>query len=184
MSPRSRQFIALLRGVNVGGHNKVPMAALRELCAGLGWNDVQTYIQSGNVVFSAGKKPASLESDLERAIDSEFGVSTSVVVRTADDWVGYVEDNPFGAASRKTPNLVMLALSKKPPRRGAVAELRERAAHQEKIDRIGANLWIYYPNGSARSKLTPSLLDRIAGSPVTTRNWRTVLKLNEMTGRG
>ena len=78
-----RRLVALLRGINVGGHNKIPMAGLRDLCAGLCWQDVQTYIQSGNLVFTAAAKPAALETDLERAILDRYGFEISVIARLA-----------------------------------------------------------------------------------------------------
>lgn len=176
-------FIGLLRGINVGGHNKVPMAELRPLCAELGWGDVQTYIQSGNLVFTAGGAPAALETQLERAIERRFGLTVSVIVRAAKDWPAYVEENPFPEASEKEPNAVMLGLSKSPPKAGAEAGLRERATHGERIAQVGDALWIHFSNGVAGSKLSPGLFDRLVGSPVTMRNWRTVLKLGEMAGQ-
>ena len=178
---RTSAFIALLRGINVGGHNKVPMLELRTLCGDLGWEDVESYIQSGNLVFRAAGRATDLEGVLERAIERRFDLSVPVLVRPAADWPGYVGDNPFPRASKEEPNLVMLALSKKPPRKDAVDRLRERAADGERIQQVGDALWIHYAGGSGRSKLSPSVLDRLAGSPVTTRNWRTVLKLDEMT---
>ena len=173
-------FIALLRGINVGGRNKVPMPELRAVCGDLGWEGVATYIQSGNVVFRAGGRPASLEGELERAIEERFDLSVSVVVRAAADWPDYVTGNPFPKASESEPNLVMLALSKEPPKQDAVECLRERAADGERIERFDDALWIHYAGGSGRSKLSPSILDRLVGSPVTTRNWRTVLKIEEL----
>lgn len=176
-------FIGLLRGINVGGHNKVPMAELRPLCAEIGWKDVQTYIQSGNLVFTAGGAPAALEAEIERAIERHFGLTVSVIVRAAKDWPPYIKGNPFPEASEKEPNAVMLGLSKSPPKAGAEAGLRERATHGERIVQVGEALWIHFSDGVAGSKLSPGLLDRLVGSPVTTRNWRTVLKLGEMAGQ-
>jgi uncharacterized protein (DUF1697 family) len=173
-------WIALLRGINVGGRNMVPMPELRALCAGLGWREVQTYIQSGNLLFRAGGQGAGLETELERAIERRFGFAISVVVRAADAWPAYVEANPFREVSESAPNLVMLALSKAPPKRDAAERLAERAAAGERVVRVGDALWIHFGGGVARSKLAPSLLDRFVGSPVTTRNWRTVLKLDEL----
>jgi len=176
-------FIALLRGINVSGHNKIPMAELRSECGGLGWGDVQTYIQSGNVVFAADAAAAALEAELERAIERRFGLSIPVIVRAATDWPAYVEGNPFPEASEKAPNAVMLALSKAPPKADAEKGLRERATYGEHVVRVGDALWIHFSNGVAKSKLSPALFDRLAGSPVTARNWRTVLKIGEMTGQ-
>lgn len=172
-------FIALLRGINVGGV-RVPMPELRSLCEERGWADVQTYIQSGNVLFRAQGEPARLEEELEEAVERRFGFSVSVLVRSADEWPAYVQGNPFQEESRSEPNLVMLAFSKEPPKSDAADLLQERAAGGERVVRVGDALWIHFASGSARSKLTPALLDRLAGSPVTTRNWRTVLKLEEL----
>lgn len=173
-------FIALLRGINVGGHNKIPMAELRSLCADLGWDDVQSYIQSGNLVFKASSTPAVLETELEGAIERRFDLSIPVIVRAGGDWSAYVKGNPYPEASQSEPNLVMLILSKAPPNRDAVEGLQERALDDERIVQVGDALWIHYPGGSGKSKLSPALLDRLVGSTVTARNWRTVLKINEL----
>jgi uncharacterized protein (DUF1697 family) len=159
------------------------MAELRALCTEHGWGDVQTYIQSGNVIFAARTGAPSLETILERAIERRFGLAIPVIVRAAADWPAYIHGNPYPEASQSEPNLVMLALSKSPPHRDAVDGLRERAANGERITQVGDAIWIHYAGGVARSKLSPALLDRLVGSPVTGRNWRTVLKLDELTRR-
>jgi uncharacterized protein (DUF1697 family) len=177
-------FIGLLRGINVGGHNKIPMADLRTLCESLGWKDIQTYIQSGNIVFSAVGKPAALEAKLEQAIEKKFGFHVTVIIRAAADWPAHAKSNPFLKACEKEAKFVMLLLSKMPPKAEAVKALHERAAHGERIELIGDVLWIHYAGGEvAGSKLSPAFLDRTIGSPVTARNWLTVLKLQEMAGQ-
>ncbi|NEZ04627.1 DUF1697 domain-containing protein [Wenzhouxiangella sp. XN201] len=183
MSSQSQvRWIALLRGINVGGHNKMPMAELRNLCAGLGWQNVATYIQSGNILFSAEGSTSALEKQLAGAIASHFGHRVSVIVRPAAAWPLYIELNPFPEASASEPNRVMLGLAQKSLAADAAERLSEFAASGESIAQRTDSLWIHYASGSARSKITPALLDRLAGSPVTTRNWRTVLKINEMIG--
>jgi uncharacterized protein (DUF1697 family) len=174
-------FIALLRGINVTGHNKIAMSDLRSLCANIGWTDVQSYIQSGNLVFSAAGSLASLEAELEQAIELRFGLTIPVIVRTAADWPVYIQSNPFPDESDREPNLVLLALSKSPPHQDAAPLLQDRAANGERIVQAGDALWIHYPDGVGRSKLSPALFDRLVGSPVTARNWRTVLRLDELT---
>jgi uncharacterized protein (DUF1697 family) len=177
----TEMFIALLRGINVSGRNKIPMRELCSLCIDLGWQDVRSYIQSGNVVFKADAAPAKFEAELERAITRRFSLSIPVIIRAARSWPNYVRGNPFPEASESEPNLVMLALSKAAPKADAVEKLQERAAGGERIAQVGDALWIHYAGGVARSKLSPALFDRLVGSPVTARNWRTVLKLQEMT---
>lgn len=172
--------IALLRGINVTGRNKVPMAELRSLCEELGWTGVRTYIQSGNVVFTAAGPRAELETSLERAIEARFGLAIPVIVRAAKDWPGYVAGNPFPEASRTEANRVLLALSRATPAPDAADRLRERAAHGERIERVDDALWVHYPSGVGKSKLSPALFDRLVGSPVTARNWRTVLRIDAM----
>jgi uncharacterized protein (DUF1697 family) len=178
---KRERFIALLRGINVSSRNKIPMSELRSLCADLGWLDVHTYIQSGNLVFHAAAASDQLETELERAIERQFSLSIPVVVRAARVWPAYIADNPYPKASESEPNLVMLALSKKPPKPGAVEQLLERALCGERIVPCGDALWFHFAGGVANSKLSPALLDRLAGSAVTTRNWRTVLKIHELT---
>lgn len=172
--------IALLRGINVGGHNRVPMPELRAVCEDLGWSDVRTYIQSGNVVFRSDTPVPGVADMLEQAILRRFELTIPVIVRDAAEWAAYMEGNPFPAASREEPNLVMLALSQQEPAPSALELLQERAAGDERIEQVGDALWIHYAAGVARTKLSPGLLDRVVGSPVTTRNWRTVLKLGEL----
>jgi uncharacterized protein (DUF1697 family) len=177
---RLETFIALLRGINVSGRNRIPMPGLRSLCGDLGWRDVQTYIQSGNLLFRASAAPARLETELECAIERQFGLSIPVIVRAAAAWPAYVKGNPFPDASQSEPNHVMLALAKAPPKPGAVEKLRERAVSGERVVQVGEALWLHYSSGVAKSKLSPALFDRLVGSPVTARNWRTVLKLNDL----
>jgi uncharacterized protein (DUF1697 family) len=172
-------MVALLRAVNVGGR-KLPMAELRALCEGLGWEDVATYIQSGNVVFTAKDQPGAIEKALEDAIARQFGFAAPVIVRTAAQWAEYPPGNPFPKAAKEEPNRLMLLLSKAPPAKGAEEIIQARAQTGEQVRGAGDALWFYYPGGAGTSKLTPSLIDRAVGSPATARNYRTVIKLLEM----
>jgi uncharacterized protein (DUF1697 family) len=107
-------MVALLRAVNVGGR-KLPMAELRALCGAFGWSDVATYIQSGNLVFTASGKPDEIEAVLEKAIEKEFGLDVPVIVRSKAQWAKYPGLNPFPQAARDEPAKLHLLLSKKPP---------------------------------------------------------------------
>lgn len=159
----------------------IPMADLRTLCSKNGMADVATYINSGNIILSAAGSLESIELQLENLIEKKFGFRVPVIVRRASDWPAYLKGNPFPEASASEPNAVMLALSKSKPKAGALEGLRERAVNGERLERSGDALWIHFQNGVAKSKLAPRLFDRLVGSPVTTRNWRTVVKLGEMT---
>jgi uncharacterized protein (DUF1697 family) len=173
------RMVALLRAVNVGGR-KLPMAELRALCGELGWEDVRTYIQSGNVVFAAKGKAEAVGRQLEEAIARRFGFESPVIVCTAAQWATYPDGNPFRAAAKDEPNRLMLLLSKRPPNDGAEDVIQARARDGEQVRRAGDALWFHYPQGAGTSKLTPSLIDRAVGSPGTARNYNTVLKLQEM----
>ena len=175
------RYVALLRAVNVGGA-KLQMAELREVCAELGWADVQTYIQSGNVVFASDDTPPVLEAALERAVERRFGFFRPVIVRSAEQWRVYSAGSPFPERQASEANRLMLCLPKHPLANGAADALQARAAAGERVVERDGALWVHYPEGAGTTKLTPGLFDKAAGSPVTARNWRTVLALNEMLG--
>jgi uncharacterized protein (DUF1697 family) len=141
---------------------------------------VETYIQSGNLVFSAAGEPEALEARLEKGIDERFGLDVPVIVRTAAQWAGYAKANPFPEAAASEPKALQLLVSKRPPDKAAAEKLTERAQAGETVKAAGGALWFHFPEGVARSKLTPALIDKACGSPSTSRNWRTVLKLKEM----
>jgi uncharacterized protein (DUF1697 family) len=173
-------MIAVLRGINVGGHRKVPMVELHSLAEAEGLTEIATYIQSGNLVFTTGTSAATAEAKLERAIEVRFGFSVDVIVRTANDWGKYATQNPFPDAAETRPNHLLLILSKQAPRQGVEVALREQAVAGERVALLGDALWIDYLGSVARSKLTPAVLNKAVGSPVTARNWTTVLRLAEM----
>lgn len=171
--------LALLRAVNVGGR-KVPMARLREIAEELGWSDVVTWIQSGNLVFRAKGRQPALETALENALREEFGFEVPALIRTGAEWSDIMEGNPLPEAAAEDPARLMLGLAKKPLASNCLADLRKVAGDVELVEQVGEALWIHFREGSARSRLTPRVLDRAAGSTVTTRNWRTVVRLGEM----
>jgi uncharacterized protein (DUF1697 family) len=173
------RHIALLRAVNVGGR-KLPMAELRALCAEIGWAGAATYIASGNVVFTAEGRREGLEARLEEAIARRFAMDVPTVVRNAEEWRAYAPACPFPDAARGEPNRLLMYLSKHPPAPGAGGEVQAKAADGERAALAGDALWIHFPAGSGRSKLTPPLIDRLLGSPATSRNHNTVVKLEEM----
>ena len=133
-------YIGLLRGINVAGHNKIPMYDLCTLCAKIGYGDVQTYIQSGNLVFSTSAKPLAAEIELEQAIMRRFHLQIPVIVRAAADWPAYVRGNPFPEASRLEPNAVMLALAHQI--QGAIdrGEIQDRAEVARRLGLTRARL--------------------------------------------
>ena len=173
------RFIALLRAVNVGGR-KVPMAELRAVCEGLGWEKVATYIQSGNIVFDAKGKAEALESELEKAIKERFGFEVPAMVRSAAEWRAMLAANPFAKEAESGLNWVLIGLAKRKIPAEAAEAIAAKGIAGERVEAAGDALWFQYPEGVGTSKLTPALIDRAAGSPVTARNWRTALALQEM----
>ena len=156
------------------------MAELRAVCTGIHCQAIRSYIQSGNLVFTSLSSAEAVEQGLESAIGKAFSLSVPVIVRSASSWRDYVKGNPFPNESKNEGDRVLLALSKLPPRENAVSELQHRATRSERVVKMDDAIWIHCPNGIGRSKLTPAVLDRHVGSPVTARNWRTVLKLDEI----
>lgn len=175
------KMVALLRGVNVGGNRKVPMKELHAVALKAGLKQVETYINSGNLVFDPGNmSPADSAARLEKAIQKHFGFAVDVVIRTERQWKAYVKEGPFPEAAEIRPNLLMVGFSKLPLRKDVDSLLKERAAANERIKVVNDAIWVDFAGGAGRSKLTPAWFDKAAGSPVTLRNWRTVMKLAKM----
>lgn len=172
--------IALLRGVNVGGHNKISMEALRAICLSLKLRAPQTYIQSGNVVFGApGAELDQLAQRIESAIEKCAGFRPSVILRTAADLHAVVAANPFARRTSLDPAKLAVFFLASPPPPETVAKLRAIDVGSEEIIPNGRELYIYFPDGQGRSKLPP-VLDRTLKMPATARNWNTVAKLLAM----
>ncbi len=169
-------YVALLRGINVGGHRRVPMADLRGLCEGLGFGEVATYIQSGNVVFTSDRSGEEVGRRLEAAIAERFGFAVAVVVRTRAELAAVAASHPF--AGRQTdPAKLHVVFFEKPPPPEAVAALKAADTSPDEVAVDGREAFVHYPNGAGRSKLN---LDALGEG--TARNWRTVAKLLELPG--
>lgn len=175
-----KTWVALLRGVNVGGHNKVPMAELRDACRSLGFASVATYIQSGNVVFRSAGKVDALARELRAAIAERFDCDVPVVLRTADELRRVLAANPFIAAGRDPAKLHVGFLAEAPSAE-EVEAVPPQPPGREEFQVIGGEVYLFYPDGMGRSKLTTAYFDRALGTTMTARNWRTVGKLVEMT---
>lgn len=171
------RYVVLIRGINVGSTRKLPMAELRALCIELGYVDVATYIQSGNVLLSSRDPAPVVAACLEAAITDRFGLAVPVIVRSADQWERYAAGSPFPDAEVERPKLLHLCLAPVAPAAGLVEALTARASAKERIALAGDALWIDFGESVGGSKLTPALLDRAAGAPVTARNWNSVRAL-------
>ena len=173
--------ISLLRGVNVGGHNKIKMEELRGLYESLGLRRAQTYVQSGNVVFRTDARDFTrLSNRIADAIEQTFAFRPGIILRTAADLRAVIAANPFASRRDVAPSrLLVQFLASEPP-----ADLRERVlrieSEPEEWRMVGRELYIYYPNGMARPKVPWASVERILQTPCTGRNWNTVRKLLEM----
>jgi uncharacterized protein (DUF1697 family) len=173
--------VALLRGVNLGGRTQVAMSDLRDLLAELGFAQVRSVLNSGNLVFSGGRKTgAPLERLLETEAEKRLGLRTDFHVRTADEWATVVAKNPFRAEAKRDPSHLVVMVLKKAPTAKAVETLRAAITGPEINDAVGRHAYIVYPAGIGRSRLTNSLIDSKLGTRGTGRNWNTVLKLAEL----
>ncbi len=172
-----KTYVVLLRGINVGGHAKVAMAALRATCESVGCTEVATYIQSGNVVLRSTRSAADLRSTLEAAIADQLDVAPVVVVRTAAQIESVLTDTPYPDADEGTVHVAFLA---KRPSKAEAAVLSEIQSPPEELTVVGDAVYLHLPNGLGRAKIPVQLGRSSVTIPVTVRNWRTVTKLHEM----
>lgn len=175
------KHIALLRAVNLAGINKVSMADLRALLVDLGFADAQTLLQSGNVVFSGGSKTtAALEATFERAAATQLGVATDFFVRTAKEWQAIIDANPFPREAKIDPGHLLAVVMKDDVDAANVAALQKAIVGREVVRAKGRCVYIVYPDGIGRSKLTSAMIEKKLGTRGTARNWNTVLKLRAL----
>jgi uncharacterized protein (DUF1697 family) len=172
------RLVVLLRGINVGGHKKVPMAALRALLEARGYADVKTYVQSGNVVVTSDRPPAEAERDVAEAIAAEFGFDVAVVVRTAEQIAEVVAGDPF-ADVRDDHRFHQALFLAGEPDPGELATLRETDFSPEQLVVRPGVLHAWCPNGVQNSPLLKAL-ERVRVT-ATARNWRTVEKIAELS---
>ena len=174
-----QRYVALLRGVNVGGRNKLPMADLRDIFAEAGCAAVQTYIQSGNVVYEAAQDMAERVPEIVTlAIRKRFDIETAVIVRSREELRQVADSNPFDTSG--DPRLLHVAFLQDTPGAESVTRLDPDRSPPDAFAVRGRNVYLHYPNGVARSKLTNEYLAAQLQTVSTTRNWRTVLTLLEM----
>lgn len=179
------QFIALLRAVNLGSHNKISMAELRAFAEKIGLEDVKTVVQSGNLVFRTGKSStAALEKTLESGAASQLGLETDFFVRSAKEWQAIIAANPFPAEAKSDPGHLVLMTLREAPGRQAVADLAAAITGRETVRAGGREAYFVYPDGIGHSRLSIALIERKLGTRGTARNWNTVLKLGTLTATG
>ena len=174
-------FVSLFRGINVGGNRIVKMPDLKAVHESLGLQNVVTYIQSGNVIFTSDTTDTlQLERDIEKAFSNKFGFHSHTVVRSLSDIQSLIASTPFqNQPDKETKWIAVLFLSTQPAN-NALEEIRKAYSGPEEILISGKEVYLYYPEGVGRSKLTSALLDKKLQTNGTARNWNTVLKLREL----
>lgn len=171
---RVTRYVALLRAVNLGNHKKIAMPDLRELCASLGYSDVQTYLQSGNLVFSTTEPEAEkVAHDLEEALATRLGLTTEAILRTTDQMRALVGGCPIEVSD---PTKVSVLFLRDTPVPGWLDGFDTTSFTPEQMWAAGRDIYFHLPNGTGRAKLPPAVGRRLK-TPATMRNWRTVTNL-------
>jgi uncharacterized protein (DUF1697 family) len=175
------RYVVLLRAVNVGGNNKVPMARLRELAEQLGYTDVATYVQSGNLVVSAEtKKPADVERAIADSLRKDLGVDVAVIARNRKELAAVIAGNPFEKIADDPARLLVNFLTEQPAA-AAIDALDRDEFLPERFEFGDRCIYQWFPSGVGRSKMATAPWERrLVGVRGTGRNWRTITTLLEM----
>ena len=172
--------IAILRGINVGGKRKILMADLKALCQKLGWINVVTYIQSGNLIFDSEKQNSQLENTLEKAISSRYGFDVPVIIRNAEELQTSIGNNSFAAGDTDITKLHLTFLKEKPSEEN-VEKIKPYNYEPDKFEIEEKHVFIYCAGKYHQTKLTNNFFEKKLKVGATTRNWKTVLKLQELS---
>jgi uncharacterized protein (DUF1697 family) len=171
--------ILLLRGVNLASRNRLAMASLRDALTNEGFADVRTYLQSGNVLLSAGGKAEAIANDVKRVIQKQFGLDIAVVARSRAQLAKVVELNPLAGMAKDPKRYQVSFLDAKPPR-AVVRGIEDAVAPGERVVLHGREVYAWHPDTIARSRLWALLAGPKLGVTATSRNWTTVQKLLEL----
>jgi uncharacterized protein (DUF1697 family) len=177
-------LVSLLRGVNMGPHKRMKMADLKAVYEGLGFTGVETFIQSGNVVFrTRDRGPEKVAARIEAAIAERFGFEAPVTVRTAAELRSTVERNPFAGRAGTAPDKLAVFFLSRAPEAPAREKIEALPPCPEEVRLDGREMYIYFPNGMARPVLSLAKVERALAVGMTARNWNTVEKLLELAER-
>ena len=171
-------FISMLRGVNLGSHNRIKMDALCALYKSLKLEDPRHYVQSGNVIFRTKEKNAAqLAKKIQDAIARKIGFGPEVILRTPEEFRKAIAANPFANRSGLDPGKLLVTFLAREPNAEGRAKLLALRPDPEELHLIDSEIYIYFPNGAGRSKLRWSSLDKKLGTAGTARNWNSVMKM-------
>ncbi len=174
--------IALFRAINVGGSNVVTMVALRDFAELLEFTNVQTLLQTGNLIFKGndhtdGMDSLALEQHLEHEATNKLNISTSIMLRNKSDWQRIIANNPFKDEAVNDPSHLVVMFLKSAPHAAAVEALRAAIVGRETLHCEGKDLYVCYHDGIGRSKLTNKIIEKKLDVQGTARNWNTILKV-------
>ena len=176
------KYIALLRGINIGRNKRIKMADLVETLELLGFKNIKTYLQSGNVIFEHDSSDiVEITENIERKISETFSFSVDVIIRTKDELESAVKDNPFISEPDIELDKLHVTFLSDIPDQKAVLNLDINKAENEKFEIIGREVYLYCPNGYARTKLKNDVFEKKLNTTATTRNWKTTNKLLELS---
>jgi uncharacterized protein (DUF1697 family) len=173
------QHILLLRGINIGSRNRIAMPALRDALTDAGFDDVRTYLQSGNIVLASSAKPQDIVRKTKRVIANEFRLDIAVVARTRAQLAKVVERNPLGKVA-KDPKRYQVSFLAKKPSAEVLRRVEAATAAPEQVVAIGREIYAWHPRTIARSRLWALLAGQELGTTATARNWTTVTSLLEL----
>jgi uncharacterized protein (DUF1697 family) len=174
-------FISMLRAVNLGGHNRIKMDALRALYASLKFENPQTYLQSGNVIFKTSERKLDVVAKrIQSAIEKKFACRTEIILRTTAELRTVVGKNPFAKRPDIEPSKLLIAFLASDPGDKARKALEDQKFAPEELHVAGRELYIYFPDGIGKSKLPWPRIYKILNTPGTGRNWSSVTKILEM----
>ena len=173
--------VALLRGINLGGNRTIPMAGLRDLAGDLGWTEVATHLQSGNLLFTAAGGDDEVAAQLVRAVRGEFGIAVDVVIRTGAQLRALLDAHPYADGD---PSRVVVACADRPVGELAARRLAELVSNRERVEVAGTGTDVYadFPDGQAASRLAAGLVAALRPATGTARNLRTLTRIVELLG--
>lgn len=177
-------YVAMLRGVNVTGHNSIKMEQLRGLCDGLGFQKVETYVQSGNIIFQAKiENPAVLSKQIGGSILDSFGFEIPVIVRTSNEMKNVVANNPFLKEKDVDSSKLHVTFLREATQKGSLKTLEKLATSQDRFYLASREIYLYCPGGYGRTKLSNNAIEKALSVIATTRNWSTTNTLLAMVSK-
>ena len=177
-------YVAMLRGINVGGQKTINMDHLRQLCSGLGFRNVETYVQSGNIVFQTQtENPAAVSKRIGETIHHCFGFDTPVIVRTSDQMRNVIANNPFLKEKDIDSSKLHVTFLSETPQKDSLKNLEALSSDPDRFYTAPREIYLYCPGGYGRTKLSNNAIEKALSVRATTRNWKTTNILFEMVSK-